>query len=258
MSIESQLFENHRFSRLLKNEMLETFPRVLIATAATLGLLLFIQFFFPSGLGVLSLDSALLMILFFSGTLLTASVCRDLHHPIKQFQYLSLPCSNLERYASKYLISGPLYLLYSVLIYNLFQFLSPFLLAMFSSGDDMGSNIDEQGFVIQFFFSYLFLHGFLLLGALFFRINAIAKTVLALCFILVSLICTWTLSLKLVCGSCFDSTLSFNLNSVGSDRFLEPLADLLISFPQLFIGFFLILYMRVVYLGYMFIVDYET
>jgi|TARA_Y100000294_G_C8341320_1_gene250838 hypothetical protein len=111
---------------------------------------------------------------------------------------------------------------------------------------------------VQFFFAYLVLHGFLLLGAIVFRKNSLAKTILTVCFLMASLIYTWTLSLKIVCSRCFDSAFSFNMNSAGSDEFLEPLTNWIINYPQLLIGFVLILYLQTLYLGYMFMVDYET
>jgi hypothetical protein len=53
-----------------------------------------------------------------AGTLGTSVAFRDMHHPLERYQYLMLPVSNLERFLSRYVLTGPVFMLYAVLVFT--------------------------------------------------------------------------------------------------------------------------------------------
>ena len=58
------------------------------------------------------------------GLICTSTIFADLHHPLQRFHYLTLPCSNLERFLSRYLLSAPLYYLYVLVAYAILDWVA--------------------------------------------------------------------------------------------------------------------------------------
>src|SRR5215510_12382939 len=56
-----------------------------------------------------SIFAAFLMIV---GLVMTSMSFRDMHHPLERYRYLMLPVSNFERYLGRYLLTGPLYVIF--------------------------------------------------------------------------------------------------------------------------------------------------
>lgn len=115
----------------------------------------------------------------FGGLIFTSMIFNDMHHPLERFQYLMLPCSNLERFVSRYLITAPLFIVYATLLYKVFEFVANFLIEIVYETPgipplDIGSERTRYLFI-----GYLALHVFSFTGAIWFRSYAFIKTQVA-------------------------------------------------------------------------------
>jgi len=111
------------------------------------------------------------------GLVMTSMSFRDMHHPLERYRYLMLPVSNLERYLGRYLLTGPLYVI--------------FMLVAFTIMDGAGNlvthlvlNVTEPrfpqfsritGYIVC---GYLCAHVLMFTGAIAFRSWALIKTAL--------------------------------------------------------------------------------
>ena len=97
---------------------------VWIATLALagLGLIAYLTNLEPQAAAKPALYAVLFPIVLIGGGLVfTSTIFADLHHPLQRFHFLTLPCSNLERFISRYLLSAPLYYLYVLVLYAVFD-----------------------------------------------------------------------------------------------------------------------------------------
>lgn len=179
-----------RFWRLFRNDVLRLARPLSYGTLALLGLTvtLYLTRFGRAGAGDDPLHAALFGFeLVGAGLLLTGISFQDMHHPLERFQYLLLPCSNLERFLSRYLLTGPLFVVYAALAFTLID----------RAGNALaGLWIDIQqprfspwsGSLLNVVSGYLLAHAVVLTGAICFRTHALLKTVLFLMMLLVSLV----------------------------------------------------------------------
>ena len=104
-------FSIARFQRLLQNDALRMLRPVLYCTLAFLGLTVLLHATLTEA-GTTAQPSISIVVfgiyLLGGGLLLTSLAFHDMHHPLEGQRYLMLPCSNLERFLSRYLLTGPL------------------------------------------------------------------------------------------------------------------------------------------------------
>src|SRR5688572_1015915 len=117
-----------RFKRLLINDLQIHGTKILMGSAAALLVGLLIYLTIASSLDAdvsVSIYRELFSIgLMAGGLAVTSRIFNDMHHPLQQYLYLMPPVSNFERLFSRYLISGPLFYLYFVGFYWLFDSIS--------------------------------------------------------------------------------------------------------------------------------------
>jgi hypothetical protein len=196
----SQIFSPPRFRRVLQNDVLRIAKPLLYGTLALLGLTIlnYLANFEP---GKVSDDPPICLVLFSmylagSGLLFTASSFNDMHHPLERYHYLMLPVSNLERFLSRYLLTGPLLLLYVILAFSVMDWtanqvslllrdISEPLFAPFSRPTLIAMRI------------YLSLHALMFIGAICFRSYAWIKTPLFVLLVLAGLAATFYISLRI-------------------------------------------------------------
>ncbi len=176
-------FSFPRFRRLLLNDVLRMGRPVFLTTLVLLSItaIVYVSNFEPGGVPVDPPLSTVFFGIYLLGTglLLTSMVFRDMHHPLERYQYLMLPVSNLERYASRYLLTGPLFVVCMLIAYALMDFTGN-LLADWIKGASAPpfSPVAEE--VLLLIRIYLWLHVIAFLGAICFRSLNLVRTALAL------------------------------------------------------------------------------
>jgi hypothetical protein len=174
-------FEGSRFRRVFLNDLQQQWRRLWIATLAIAGVLLvtYLTNIDPRAARQPDLYAGLFpAALLLGGLAFTSVIFADLHHPLQRFHYLMLPCSNLERFLGRYLLTGPLLYLYVLVVYAIVDWtgaaisgsLRGYSAAAFAPFEPRMVGVAGQ---------YFLLHAVTILGAIFFRSYALAKTAVA-------------------------------------------------------------------------------
>jgi hypothetical protein len=174
-----------RFLNLLRNDLLQQWKKIWIATLALagLGLIAYLTNVDPGSPQKPELYAVLFPIVLIGGGLIfTSTIFADLHHPLQRFQYLTLPCSNLERFVSRYLLSAPLYFLYVLIVYAAFDWVAA-LLAQGLMGKSAEAFAPFEPRMRELMLVYFQLHALMFGGAIYFRSHAAVKTVLSVVLI---------------------------------------------------------------------------
>lgn len=194
-------FSPARFRRLLLNDMLALARPVGMGTlAAFLVTVLFYLFQVatkhPGTVPPLRLTLFGLQ-LFGAGLPLTGMVFRDLHHPLERYRYLLLPCTNMERLAARYLLTGPLLVLYVIAAFMLMDLVGLAVVSAWDNNNELPRDsiamlalrpfnpfaASTPGFIA----AYLFAHAVMMAGAICFRSHALIRTAVAISALLVSM-----------------------------------------------------------------------
>lgn len=141
--------------------------------------------------------TAYYLILFIGGFIVTGSSFNQMHSPLRAYQFLMLPCSNIERFLSKWLLTSIGYALGVLVVYYIISTL----------GVVFDTVVFEQQFslldITQFqlwhqIILYIVLQSFILLGAVYFKKYSLIKTAFVIgCLLLVFFVYT-TLVTKII------------------------------------------------------------
>jgi len=118
----SQTFSFPRFRRVLQNDVLRVGKPLLFGTLAMLGLLCvaYLIAFEPGEVADEPIATVFFgLMLGIGGLMFTSFSFNDMHHPLERYHYLMLPVSNFERFLSRYLLTGPLLVLYVVVAFSI-------------------------------------------------------------------------------------------------------------------------------------------
>ena len=118
------MFDMQRFSRLLVIELSNYWKKVGLASGLVFALMMFIYSDLSDEAKTFSVGIFFIYIVV-GGAIFTSVIFSDMHHPLERFQFLTLPCSQVERFASKYLVTGPLFLVYGLVLSWLFVLVAP-------------------------------------------------------------------------------------------------------------------------------------
>jgi hypothetical protein len=193
-------FSRARFVRVFINDLLLHARRIGIATLALLGvgLVAYLTNLEPGPNGpprlYLGFFAAALI---GGGLLLTSTIFADLHHPLRRYQALTLPCSGLERFVGRYLLTGPLFYLYVLVLSALFDRVAA-ALALAAFGRAGASFAPFEPSMLEIARNYFWLHALVFGGAIFFRGFALAKTLLAICVVGFSLLLVQLVAVRLL------------------------------------------------------------
>ena len=110
---------------------------------------------------------------FIGGALISSAIFRDLHDAGTSIQYLTLPSSQLTKYCVAWLLSGPLYLLFVLVMYGV-----GVLIHIIDHSYWGASTMDEDMLII--ISQYLTFNAFLLLGSICFKKLPLLKTLLVM------------------------------------------------------------------------------
>ncbi|MBY0544722.1 MAG: hypothetical protein K2Q14_04150 [Gammaproteobacteria bacterium] len=128
--------------------------------------------------------------LFFGGFIITGLIFKDLHNSRKAIPYLMLPCSNFERFLSKWLLSSIGYALISLTAYYLLSLLGSVVNILIFQRNTTWLNIFQPN-LWHVIFYYVLYQAFVFLGAIYFKKHALIKTALAAgCYMLLLTIFT--------------------------------------------------------------------
>ena len=249
----SGIFNWQRFGRLLAIEISNYWKKVALATGMVCAILLFVYSdLSDQPVGVFS-EGVFIAITLVGGAIFASVIFNDMHHPLERFYYLTLPCSQLERFVSKFFLSGPLFLVYALVITEVFKVFAPAFVTIFDSTGAAFEPFAEfpLPYVLVLFLSS---HIVFFLGAIMFRGFAVVKTgfclfVLPYTFFFVALI-----SLKIFYADHFDSFLSIETN-----REILPGIQIVLLRSDTFISLaWIVLYLWFITLAYSCLKDHEA
>ncbi len=154
------------------------------------------------------------------GLIVTGMAFQDMHHPLERYRYLMLPCSNLERFLSRYLLTGPLFLLYATLTFGAIDWLANLLVERWSGmREPLLSPFSLQSLVLMRV--YLFAHILVLTGAICFRSLALLRTMLFVLLVFTGLLAVGYLSMRIIYWDHFSWTRFSPVQGLGLS--LRPL-----------------------------------
>lgn len=191
----NNMFNWQRFSHLIINDLRLHLKTILIVSVTLLICLI-----------LLPLDTRSFatyqMILFIGGFIITGLAFNDLHDRNRAHAFLMLPCSHLERFLSRWLLTSLMYALGVLIFYYVFSTLNSFTNAILFKQPFLLLNIFEPTLWIEIG-KYIILQSVVLLGAIVFKRYALIKTILVTSgfiffLIITSLLITWK-----SCPNCF-------------------------------------------------------
>lgn len=142
------------------------------------------------------------------GFILTSLSFTEMNQPYSKLFYLTLPAASLEKFISRWLITGLGFAILFTIGYSITSLLAKALgLAIFDF--DIGDFNPFTAKNVLFFQIYLAVQTIFLLGAIYFRKYAIFKTVLATALIGLCLIIISAISFRLVMFDLFDGLVTF-------------------------------------------------
>ncbi len=173
-------FNGGRFWHLIKNDLLTNYRTLMIAVGAALGL-----FLFANIISMISVDRVLVLtvfyplILFIGGFIVTSQAFSDLHHPQRSYVYLTLPASNLEKFFSKLVLTTVGFVVFTLILYFLFSvFMSLVNLMLFGQSYPLFNPFGQTVWITIGI--YAITQSLFLTGAVFFKRNALIKTLFTL------------------------------------------------------------------------------
>jgi hypothetical protein len=131
-----------------------------------------------------------------AGLLFTSSSFNDMHHPLERYHFLMLPVSNFERFLSRYVLTGPLLLLYVIVAFTIMDWTANHL-ASWVKGASVPLFSPLGPVPVLLMKIYLVLHTVMLTGAICFRSYAWIKTALTVLAVLASMPVVVYLSLRI-------------------------------------------------------------
>jgi hypothetical protein len=241
-----------RFIRVFCNDLQQQWRKIWIATLGFIGIAMitYLTNVDPRQLAEPRLFLVLFPIALLGGGLIfTSAIFSDMHHPLQRFHYLTLPYSNLERFLSRYLLTGPLFFLYVLVTYTVFDNVAAGLAeALFAARAAAFPPFAEV--VGWYTLAYFCLHSLMLTGAIYFRSYHLLKTALAGALFCVGLFIVQIVAVKLVFWDYFRSFWSLNDDI--------PVQPLLLGRTDLQVGFLVLLHVWVLYIGYRCLCEHEV
>lgn len=201
-------FSRSRFARVMLNDALRVARPVMYGTFALLGAT--VTIYLTRFGGARQTDDPLYIgmygfCLIGAGLLFTGVAFQDMHHPLQRYQYLMLPSSTLERLLSRYLLTGPLFVLCGTLAFMASDFVSNQMTAVWiGARQPLFSPLAEQVRMVAW--GYIAAHMAVFIGAICFRTHALLKTILLLLLLLLSLVLVENLAERILFPEAFSWT----------------------------------------------------
>jgi hypothetical protein len=249
------LFNRQRFLRLFLNELLTCQKKVLMATVLLFAMLLFFyaQHVYDVNGAEPVPNISYLFPMFIVCALFASVIFNDMHHPLERYHFLTLPCSNLERWLCKYLITGPLLLLYATVLYEIFKVVAPVITEFYGGRSAAFYNIEEMTLprILVIFFS---VHIWFFLGAILFHSYSLVRSGLAFVALCISFVLMGQLSGKIFYFNHFESLFSMQtVKPIG-----QGIGFYLFSRVWLFYLYWGLLYLWLAWISFAALKDHEV
>jgi hypothetical protein len=140
--------------------------------------------------------------LFIGGILTTSFAFKNLHNPYKNYFFLMLPASNLEKFIEHVFLTAIFYPLILLLVYSCFYWVLSFVV-FFVAHKFIFIATPFLYTTWKIIFIYIVMQSIFLVGAVYFKKNVLIKTILALCIIGVVIFVFITLLAKLFFASLY-------------------------------------------------------
>lgn len=248
------MFSMQRFLHVLVNDLKAHAKRLLLGTggAMVIGVLIYTM---SAGNAE---DQQLLYLpvfafsLLLGGAIFTSSIYADIHSPTQRYLALMLPVSALERFTSRYLISGPLFLMYFILMFRVFEFIARGFTLAFQDEVLPSLNLASEE-IHLFIWTFVAGHALVLLGAILFRNYALPKTALAMMGLFLWFTLLVHLTVKVFFWSHFASIWSLEIMTpIRMELWIEHVPERLLSA----LGF--LFYCWILFMGYTALQDHEV
>lgn len=196
-----------RFARELRNDLAANARGIVIATLAfiSIGTLIYLtNVSGESDNGMNTADFLFGVLLVGGGLMVTSLSWSDIHHPLGRYQTLMLPVSALERFAARWLLTGPLWCLYCIVVFRVFETLANALCLQLQGATmpPLQPGSDSSHLAFAMFFA---LQPLAFAGAIRFRNYALIRTALLGSAAYVVLAIIASVAVRLVYWDFFDS-----------------------------------------------------
>jgi hypothetical protein len=236
-------FNLSRFLRLFSNDVLQQWRKLWISTLALagIGLICYVTNVDPNAAERPAIHVVLFSaVLLAGGFILTSTIFADMHHPLQSAQYLTLPCSGLERFLGRYLLTGPVYYLYVLIAYAVFDLVAA-LISDELRGVRAAAFAPFSPKMRDITLCYFGLHALVITGAIYFRSYALIKTALSVVLIWLGLLLVFVVSLRLIYWDHFTTWLP-NESAVRLDFIIVPLWVQMVAVGLLYLWVLFIAY----------------
>jgi hypothetical protein len=236
-------FHGPRLLRLFHRDLLQQGRKIWIATLALggIGLIVYLLDLDPR-----SVEKPELYRVWFpaaligGGLIFTSTIFVDLHDSLQRSYFLTFPCSNLERFLSRYLLSGPLYYVYALIVYAVVDTLAA-VLGNTALGTSAAAVAPFYRGMLELTLAYFGLHALMFCGAIYFRSHALIKTLLSVLTIWLGLVLTQLLALRIFYWDYFTTLLPVEsavpMPALVPGPAMKVAAGLLLSLWVLFIAY---------------------
>lgn len=201
----------NRLWQLIKIDIVMHKKNMLLTSAACIAILALIPFHVSASIDLYY------FILYIGGFMITNRAFNEIHDQRKAAAYLTLPCSNLERFLSKFLLTTVFFAIALLVIFYCISLLSVISNALLFHRSVKPFNIDSM-IVWVLIGKYIILQSVFLLGAAYFQKNAVTKTTLTLACLFIALAMLSFLFSWIICPTCNQGGL-VNLISISLHGF---------------------------------------
>lgn len=179
-------FNIQRFALLVKLDLATNYKTILTFTAATASLLFFYFLISPANNLTGNFHADLYSILLFVGGFWVSSLAfKELHDPEKNYIFLTLACSNLEKFLCKLLLTSLGYVLaLSIGYFILSLIINVFNLLLLKQFQPLFNPLHQS--ILVHIYYYIILQSVFLLGSIYFKKHVMSKILLTIsCFLII-------------------------------------------------------------------------
>lgn len=180
-------FNIQRFALLIKLDLATNYKTILTFTTATTSLLFFYFLISPANNITGNFHTDLYNILLFVGGFWVSSLAfKELHDLKKNYIFLTMPCSSLEKFSCKLLLTSLGYVLaLSIGYFILSVIINVFSLLILKQSQPLFNPLHPG--ILAHIYYYIILHSIFLLGSIYFKKNVMSKILLTISCLLILL-----------------------------------------------------------------------
>ena len=206
----NEILNLKRLNKLMTNDV-RLHSKNIIIVGLTLGILLALLPFH-----VTSDANAYYIILYIGGFIISSFAFADYHDSTKAFLSLTLPCSNLERFLSRWFLTSVLYAIGLLVLYYTFSLIS-YMVNLWVYHQQFQLLDIQQPVLWLEIGKYIILQSVIFLGAITFRKYVLIKTMLAIGCFFFALSMFTGLTTWVFCPNCLQEGISIHLTTQGHD-----------------------------------------